>query len=96
MKKLLLSAGAFVLLAGCAGPRYVGGGFGYDGYYDDHYGPIYDGYWGDGDVFYYRAHPHGRYIRDTGGHFRHDGNGVTGYHPMHVTGPAPRGGRHHP
>jgi len=91
MRKFLLGAGAALILAACTGPDYVGGGVAYDGYYDDAYGPIYDGYWGDGDVFFYRAHRHGHYIRDTGGHFRR--NPVMGFHPMHVTGPAFRGGR---
>lgn len=86
MRKLLLSASAALFLAGCAGPGYVGGGVAYDGYYDNAYGPIYDGYWGEGDVFFYRSSHHGRYVRDTGGHFRHDM--MAGYQPMHVTGPA--------
>lgn len=87
MRKYLLGAAALLTLAGCAGPGYVGGGAmaGYDGFYDDYYGPIYDGYWGDGGVFFYRSHPHGRYIRDGGGHFRHDA--VNGFHSMHVNGP---------
>jgi len=89
MPKFLLGAGAALILAGCAGPGYVGGGVAYDGYYDNAYGPIYDGYWDDGGVFFYRSHRHGHYIRDAGGHFRHDA--MNGYHPMHVTGPAFRG-----
>jgi len=97
MRKLILCAGAALMLASCAGPGYVGGGgVAYDGFYDDYYGPIYDGYWGDGGVFFYRSHPHGHYVRDRGGHFRHEAS--NGYHPMHVTGPVVRGrgGRHRP
>lgn len=95
MRKFLLGAGAALTLAGCAGPAYVGGGVvAYDGFYDNYYGPIYDGYWGDGGVFFYRSGPHGRYIRDRDGHFRR--NAMTGYQPMHVNGPSPRGrGRRH-
>lgn len=92
MRKMLLSAGAALILAGCAGPGYVGGGVAYDGYYDNAYGPIYDGYWGDGGVFFYRSGHRGRYIRDTGGHFRRDAQ--NGYQPMHVNGPAFRGHGH--
>jgi hypothetical protein len=29
----------------------------YDAYYDDAYGPFYDGYWGDDGGFYYRNGP---------------------------------------
>ncbi len=52
-----------------------------DGYYDDAYGPFYDGYWGPDAVFYYRSGPHGDYIRDNGGHFRRDG--AQGFHTFH-------------
>ena len=75
------------LLAGCsAGYGYdhgyvsasVGGPVYYDGYYDDYYGPFYDGYWGPDGFFYYsggRDHP---FLRDEGGHFRHEG--AAGFH----------------
>jgi hypothetical protein len=112
-KKLLIALAATLPLAACAG--YYGGpvgpGVAYDGYYDDYYGPINDGYWGDGDVFYYRNHAHGRYVADRSGHFRHDmgapgnpggpgpgGPGGHGFHPMHGMGPGPggpHGGRGH-
>jgi hypothetical protein len=94
MQKFLLGAGAALMLAGCASADYGGGGggmVGYDGFYDNYYGPIDAGYWGDGDVFFYRAHAHGHFIRDTGGHFRHEA--MTGFNPMHVNGPAAHGGR---
>jgi hypothetical protein len=87
MRKFLLGTGMALMLAGCAGPGYGGGGgVAYDGFYDNAYGPIYDGYWGDGDAFFYRSHRHGHYVRDTGSHFRHDA--VNGFQPMHVNGPA--------
>jgi len=53
-----------------------------DGYYDDAYGPVYDGYWGDGDVFYYRASADGEFRRDDAHHFRHDAG--NGFHSMHM------------
>ena len=37
------------------GPRYVW----YDGWYDNFYGPVYDGYWGPGGAFFYRTAPGG-------------------------------------
>jgi hypothetical protein len=61
-----------------------------DGYYDDAYGPVYDGYWGDGDAFYYRGSADGEFRRDDAHHFsRATGNG---FHPMHMrAGQAPHG-----
>jgi hypothetical protein len=88
-------------LAGCVaegpaegpGPAYVGA-VSFDGYYDDAYGPFYDGYWGPGGYFYYsdaRGHP---FRRDEAGHFRHEAG--PGFHPVHGLGhmgaPAPRAG----
>jgi hypothetical protein len=109
MKKALLPLLAALPLAACVagydGP-YGPGPVAYDGYYDDYYGPIYDGYWGNGGVFYYRSHEHGRLIADRGNHFRHDmggagpgGRGGPGggghFHPMHgnFNPPAGRGHR---
>jgi hypothetical protein len=65
------------------GGPYAGVEVGYvDGYYDDAYGPVYDGYWGDGDVFYYRGSADGEYRRDDAHHFsRGAGNG---FHQMHM------------
>jgi len=40
------------------------------GWYDNFYGPIYDGYWGPGDVFFYRVQPGDRFYRDDRRHFR--------------------------
>ena len=121
-KTLLIAIVAALPLAGCA-DYYGGGGYGYgyngpvegpvgyDGYYDDYYGPIYDGYGGDGGVFYYRNSERGRFRPDRSGHFRHDMNGGQGgfqgqpggrqhggqYHPIHgtFTPPPARGGGRH-
>ena len=56
--------------------------YGYvDGYYDDYYGPLYDGYWGPDDYFYYRTGATGDYLRDNDHHFRHDS--AQGFHSFH-------------
>lgn len=44
----------------------------YDGWYDGYYGPIYDGYWGDGG-FYYSTGEGRPYVLDRDGHFGHEG-----------------------
>jgi hypothetical protein len=36
------------------GVAYGPGPYAYDGWYDGAYGPIYDGYWGSDNYFYYR------------------------------------------
>lgn len=66
-----------IMLAACAGgpgSGYVGynGGWAYDGYYDNYYGPIYDGYWGDDGYFWYRNSEGGHFHRGDRDHFRHD------------------------
>ena len=94
MKRLLLIACATLPLAACAayGPGYgpPGPALAYDGYYDDYYGSIYDGYWGDGGAFFYRTGARGRYRRGDAAYFRHDMNGFGGdashFHPMHGMG----------
>ncbi len=94
MKMLMTGAcaSAVLLLAACAsGPGYGGGpgygydyggpaAIGYDGYYDDAYGPFYDGYWAGDGFFYYRSGDHDRFHRDDGRHFRHDAG--AGMHPV--------------
>jgi len=52
-----------------------------DGYYDDAYGPWYDGYWGPDDSFYYRANETDTFHRDDAGHVRRDA--AQGYHTFH-------------
>jgi hypothetical protein len=74
---LSLAAG-IAALAGCAvGPVSVGeksspmyaAGSAYDAYYDNYYGPIYDGYWSDSG-FNFRTAADQQYQQDTAGHFR--------------------------
>lgn len=86
MKLLItaLAASAALGLAACESDGYYDGGGGfsagyyghgprsvwYDGWYDNFYGPVYDGYWGPGDSFFYRTAPGGIYYRDGLNHFR--------------------------
>jgi len=74
-----------IVLASCASPHgsYLAAGapFGAeDAYYDEAYGPFYDGYWGDDGAFYYCAGAGRPYLRDGGGHFRHGAAG--GFHAV--------------
>ena len=80
MKHMLLAACAMLpalTLTACyddgyyGGVGYAGGPYAYDGYYDDYYGPVYDGYWGD-DGFFYYSDGHGGHVRDDGHHYRHE------------------------
>ena len=90
MKTLALCAlGSTLLLGGCAYDEgyhhhhdYVSVDADYDGYYDDFYGPVADGYWGEDNFFYYTDAPGHPYRRDTDHHFRHD-NGGNGFHTIH-------------
>lgn len=89
MKHLMISLGLALGLSACAtygdnGYGY-GGGYAYNGYYDNYYGPVYDGYWGDGDLFYYRTVRNGPYLRDDSRHFRRDT--YQGYREFRVRGP---------
>lgn len=71
MKQLLLIASFATALSACATDGYYGGGGLGVAYYDNAYGPYYDGYW-QRDRYYYRTHRHGRYLRDDGHHFLRD------------------------
>jgi hypothetical protein len=91
--KLGLAVASFsIALAACAthGRPFIGAGVqpvGYDAYYDDAYGPFYDGYWGDDGAFYYCPGSGQPFVRDGGGHFRHDGGGGGGgFHAVHGGG----------
>src|ERR1700722_688949 len=76
--KLILGASALLALAGCAS---AGGPVYYDGYYDGFYGPLYDGYWGDDNFFYYSGGVGRPFVRDEGNHFRHDAApGINSFH----------------
>jgi hypothetical protein len=87
MKLLATLAGAALLglsLGGCETTYHHGDAYAYgyvDGYYDDFYGPLYDGYWGPDDYFYYRTGPSGGFARDNDHHFRHDA--AQGFHSFH-------------
>jgi len=92
------AAAAIALLAGCADGGMYGPGpgvavVGYDGYYDDAYGPFYDGYWGGDGAFYYRNSENDRFHRDTSQHFRRDA--ANGFHAVHGR-PHAGADRHHP
>jgi hypothetical protein len=96
MKQALLAVCAALALSACAtgyyGP-YGGGGL---AYYDDSYGPFYDGYWGADGFFYFRnGHDH-RFIRDDGHHFHHaPGAGFHGVHARPGFHGFAHGGGHH-
>ena len=61
---------------GYYGVGYASGPYAYDGWYDDYYGPIYDGYWGNDGYFYYRNSDHVRdFRRGDQSHFRREGGG---------------------
>jgi hypothetical protein len=80
--KTVLAASALLALAGCATP---GGPVYYDGYYDGYYGPMYDGYWGDDNFFYYSGGPGRPFARDEGHHFqRTAAAGFTSFHQTHM------------
>jgi hypothetical protein len=80
---LLASAG----LAACAG-GYGGGGApdgyydaaGYNAYYDDSYGPFFDGYW-DGDTFLFSRARGRPFERDEAHHFQR--SAANGFHGVH-------------
>jgi hypothetical protein len=88
-KTIFVSTAAAILLCGCAegyGVGYYGPAgdvVAYDGFYDDYYGPIYDGYW-DSDAFYYRGRAGEGFHRDDGQHFRREAS--QGFH--HIGGTA--------
>jgi hypothetical protein len=84
----LAIASMSVALPACA--SYGHGQYAYDAYYDDAYGPYYDGYWGDDGLFWYRNRS-GHYIRDDGHHFQH-GPGGGGFHGVHSGGGGFHGG----
>ena len=45
---------------------------GYDVWYDHSYGDVYDGYWGDDNMYYYRSARDQPFVRDDAHHFRRD------------------------
>ncbi len=96
--KIGLLALASMPLAACVGGYGMQVGYGaqpyaYDGWYDGSYGPIYDGYWGTDNYFYYRhAEGEGAYVRGDRAHFAHQApQGPHNYQAIHGT-TAPRQG----
>jgi hypothetical protein len=87
MKSVVLGlaiASVAIGMASCESPgRYSAAGrpVSYDAYYDDAYGPFYDGYWGDDGAFYYSGAAGRPFVRDGGGHFLHGAAG--GFHGVH-------------
>jgi len=81
-----------ILAAGCASTGSYGGGAsvatGYDGYYDDFYGPFDNGYWAPDGFFHFAIVGHRGFRRDDGHHFRHEA--ANGFHSIrgHETGQA--------
>jgi hypothetical protein len=103
-RQILTASAAVMLVAGCASYG-MGGGYGYgygptadveyDGYYDGAYGPIYDGYWGDNGVFFYRNSANGRYRQAAPAHVRRDA--APGFNHVHGTArAAPARNQDHP
>ena len=91
MKAFVIAAvaGAALLTTACAndyyGPRHFHDGRGgYAVYYDDHYGPVRDGRWGEDGYYYYRTGDRDAYVRDDERHFRRDA--YEGYHGMNYGG----------
>jgi hypothetical protein len=94
MKRLLIALAATLpalTLGACAADYgyggaavYAGGPYAYDGFYDDYYGPIYDGYWGNDGFFYYRSAAHDRrFRRGDARHFQRGGPPPGDrFHPM--------------
>ena len=103
MKRLIIALCATVpaaLVGGCAdygygygADVYAAGPYSYDGYYDDFYGPIYDGYWGDDGFFYYRSGTGDRaFRRGDAAHFSRESR-EGNFHAMHGTMTPTRGMR---
>lgn len=68
---LLVPLGACADYYGYDEDIYASRPYAYDGFYDGFYGPIYDGYWGDDDFFYFRRGDRDRHFqRGDHAHFR--------------------------
>jgi hypothetical protein len=105
MKRSIVALGfalAALPLTACVDDGYgrgrigIGVAYTYDGYYDEYYGPIHDGYWGTNGRFYYRRSERERGYRQGGrDHFRRGGDVHPGgrFRPMQGTTRPPRGAR---
>ena len=92
--KATLAASALLALAGCVSPGPgPGGPVYYDGYYDGSYGPLYDGYWGDDNFFYYSGGAGRPFVRDEGHHFQR--NAAAGFNSFHQAHMGPHTGHPH-
>src|SRR5260221_12554753 len=79
-------------LAGCTSwGVYSGGPHPYRGYYDDYYGPIYDGYWGSNGLFYFLSNEQDPHFRPGDpATFKRDAPTDGPFHPNPGSGtPAP-------
>jgi len=100
---ILGATAALALVAGCAdgyygsGPgadfAYYGPDTEFDGYYDGYYGPVYEGYWGNGGAFYYRNNAGGRWRQADAAHVRRDP--APGFNHIHGTVHAASRPNHH-
>jgi len=97
-----VAAGA-TLTSGCADDIYGRGGLTwsshpYYGWYDNYYGPFYDGYWGTDGYFWFRLHEgEGRFRRDESRHFRRENSsGSDRFHRFEGTMQPPRDGARMP
>lgn len=92
MRSLALLAVAAMSLAlpSCASPGHGYAALDYDAYYDDAYGPYYDGFWGDDGIFYHRERGGMPYMPDHDGHFHH--GPASGFHGVHGGGGGHGGG----
>jgi hypothetical protein len=50
----------------------AGRGSYHEGYYDNYYGSVRDGYWNNDGYFYYGGARDGAYVRDDARHFRRE------------------------
>jgi hypothetical protein len=66
------------------GPTVLPGSLAYSGYYDDFYGPFYDGYWAADGYFYFTDGPGHAFRRDDYHHFRRDM--AAGFHGVRGSG----------
>ena len=65
---IVLTVGSAHASPGAIGPsRMI---VGQDAWYDDHYGPFYNGYWTAAGEFYFSTGPGRPFARDDGRHFR--------------------------
>lgn len=83
--RAILVCSALFTVAACASAGGPGAPIYYDGYYDGYYGPLYDGYWGDDNAFYYSGGAGRPFVRDEGNHFRRSaGPGFNSFHQAHM------------